>query len=615
MLAKPNNSIAADTLVNSRGIQSTIINASISPEDDVDLYQLQLNSGEGITLDIDADQFDSSLDSVLRLFDSQGNELGLSDDLPAPGEVFTLDPYLTFVANTPGDYYVGVSSVSNNNYSLFDIDRDSSDVSDDAAKSYDLEINIVDVIPEEDSDDTIPEAISTELDSPGESATFSEEIDVGRDIDIYQLQLDTGDGLILDIDASEFDSSLDSQLRLFDADGNELASNDDSPALGEDFTSDSYLSYTAEANGDYYVGVSTAGNDSYDALNGRTNLFQNSSINSGSYELNIDIVEVESDNDFDNTISEANSTVIASNLPGQNSIAIEDSIDPQGDVDVFELYLDSGDTLTLDLNAAELETGLDSALLLFDSQGNEIDRNDDAAAPGEDSSTIDSYLEFTADTAGNYYVGISGFPNVDYDVINGRDNLGFERGTFSVGDYELVINSLDNLVGTDEVDILFGYSNSTLVRGLEGDDSITGGENNDYLAGDSGDDTLSGNNGNDTLIGGTGFDFLSGGGGADVLQGDSGNNMLRGGIGADIFVLNKTNQTEDTIIDFEDGTDKILLADGSTFDELEIEDFTAGIGVTLSTTEGNAIAQIIGINQSDLSASDFVVTVNESVIE
>jgi len=102
MLAKPNNSIAVDTLVSSKGIQSTIINGSISPEDDV-------------------------------------------------------------------------------------------------AKSYDLEINIVDVIPEEDSDDTIPEAIATELDSLGESATFSEEIDVGRDIDIYQLQLGTGDGLILDI--------------------------------------------------------------------------------------------------------------------------------------------------------------------------------------------------------------------------------------------------------------------------------------------------------------------------------------------------------------------------------------------------------------------------------
>ena len=610
MLAESNDVVASNNnFIAPQGLRSEIFSGNIAPENDVDLYQFQLNAGEGITIDVDGNEFDSDLDSVLRLFDESGNELATNDDNPAPGEVFTLDSYLTYIANTPGNYYVGVSDVSNIDYDLFEIEDDRNDIDNDNSRNYELELNIVEVVAEADADDTISEAIATGLNSPGDSDTFTDEIEVGRDIDIYQLELDAGDGLSLDIDAAEIDSDLDSQLRLFDVNGNELASSDDNPAPEEIFSSDSYISYTAEADGEYYVGVSTAGNADYDAINGRTNLFENDSTNSGSYDLNIDIVTVEADSDPDNTIAEANKLEI------QNSLTIEDSVSPQGDVDVFELNLAAKETVTINLDAAKLDTGLDTALLLFDESGNEIERNDDGAAPGEDFATIDSYLEFTADSPGTYYVGVSGFPNVDYDVIDGRDNLGFDAETFSVGDYELIINSLDNLIGTDESDVLNGNSSSTLVRGLQGDDLVTGGENSDYLLGDSGNDVLSGNNGRDTLIGGTGNDSLSGGEDRDVLQGDNGNDKLRGGASADIFVLDETHLTDDTIVDFEVGIDKILLVNNTDFVELKIEDFSSGIGVTLSTTDGRAIAQILDISKNDLSEADFVTDANGSIIE
>ena len=202
---------------------------------------------------------------------------------------------------------------------------------------YQLAIDLVEVIPEDDPDDTIAEATATELNTPGTSATFVADIDVGRDIDLYQLELAAGDGLILDIDAAELGYSLDSQLRLFDFQGNELASSDDNPNLGEDISTDSYLSYIAKTEGEYYVGVSTSGNSSYDPLNGRTNLFENNSTNSGDYELNIEIVEVREDSDPDNTIAEA--TVVRAIAPSANLTVIKDSIAPQGDVDVFALSL------------------------------------------------------------------------------------------------------------------------------------------------------------------------------------------------------------------------------------------------------------------------------------
>lgn len=609
MLAESNNVIASNnTLIIPQGLRSGVFDGNIDRDNDVDLYRVRLNAGEGITLDIDGDEFDSDFDSILRLFDESGNELAINDDRPAPGELFSLDSYLTFIADISGNYYVGISSIEDTDYDLFEAKANKEDyLKDDSAKNYELEINIVEVVAEADTDDTIFEAIATGLGVLGDSNTFADEIEVGRDIDIYQLQLNAGDGLNIDIDAAEVDSNLDSQLRLFDDDGNELASSDDNPAPEEVFSTDSYIGYRVEAEGKYYVGVSSAENADYDAINGRTNLFPNNSTNSGSYNLNIDVVAIESDSDPDNTIAEANNIE-------QNYLTIFDSIDPQGDVDVFKLNIEAQQTLTINLDAAKLNTGLDTALLLFDESGNEIARSDDNPAPGEDFSTIDSYLEFTADTPETYYVAISGFPNLDYDIVNGRDNLGFNKEIFSIGNYELVINSLDNLVGTDDGDVLNGNSSSTLIRGLQGDDLVTGGENSDYLWGNSGNDILSGNNGNDTLIGGTGNDSLSGGNGRDILQGDNGNNKLRGGTEADIFVLDETS-LENTIVDFEVGIDKILLLNNTNFVDLKIEDFTSEIAVTLLTTEGNAIAQILGVSKSDLSEADFITNSNGSIIE
>jgi len=609
MLVEPNNTIvdASDSGVSSDNQRSTIISSGINLANDIDLYQLQANTGEGIILDLDADELNSGLDPVLRLFNVDGDEIGVSDDRPAPKETFSLDSYLTFITQETGTYYVGVSSVDNANYNPnINNALDGSTTGD-----YQLAINLVEVVAEEDFDDTIAEAIATELDTPGTSATFTDNIDVGRDIDLYQVQLDTDDGLILDIDAAELGFSLDSQLRLFDSDGNELASSDDNPNLGEEFSVDSYLTYIAETDGEYYIGVSNSSNVRYDPIHGRTNLLKNNSTNSGDYELNIEIVEIKKDNDPDNTIAEAATNEVIA--PNQDLIAIADSIDPQGDVDVFALSLDQNETAIFDIDAATLNTGLDSTLLLFDEDGNQLDFNDDTSAPGEDLLAVDSYIEFTAETAGDYYIGVSGFPNVKYDVIDGGNNLGFDADNFSVGDYELTINTLDNIQATNDNDILLGNSTSTSIQGLEGNDELTGGGNNDYFRGNSGNDILKGNDGDDTLIGGTGFDSLFGGAGVDILQGDNGNNQLRGGADADIFILMKTNQTTDTILDFEDGIDRILLGNGSRFNDLTVEDLALENGV-LIIENNHEIAKIIGIQADALSEADFVTSIAASAI-
>ena len=91
-------------------------NSNVGATADVDFIELQLGAGDVVTIDIDARVLGSSLDSVLRLFDSNGTEVALSDDDEAPGESFSFDSYINFTATMSDTYYVGISSFEDFNY-------------------------------------------------------------------------------------------------------------------------------------------------------------------------------------------------------------------------------------------------------------------------------------------------------------------------------------------------------------------------------------------------------------------------------------------------------------------------------------------------------------------
>ena len=78
---------------------------------DVDLFRVQVNAGDMIRVDVDAEAFDSSLDGTLRLFDAAGLQVACSTDV---GD--SSDPYLEVIAKATGTYYVGVSGHANADY-------------------------------------------------------------------------------------------------------------------------------------------------------------------------------------------------------------------------------------------------------------------------------------------------------------------------------------------------------------------------------------------------------------------------------------------------------------------------------------------------------------------
>lgn len=443
----PDNTIAeaVDSNVNPTGLDSAVFSGEIDAEFDVDLYQFQLAAGEGVNLKINAEDLDSELDSFLRVFDSQGNELAVDDNNDANFTTdFSTDSNLTFIPETSGEYYVGVGTSGNFDYDPLNgrtnFSRDPiSPFS--TTGNYELEISAVEITKDSDPDNTISEATASGVSQGGTSSkVISGAIDPAADADLYQFELNRGEGITVDVDTAQ--SELDSYLRLFDSQGNELAfDNDDEGEFAEDSGTDSLLDFAAENSGTYFIGISSNGNTNYDAIAGSNNLTPTTGFSTGSYELGLEISAVIADSDPDNTIGEAIDTEVSS--PARQSASFSEAIDSQEDVDLYRFQLDRGDTIALDIDAANLGSKLDSVLQIFDKDGNQLASNDDGSASDEDSN-LDSYLEFTAETTADYYIGASSYGNFDYDLINGSNNFSNNFGS-TTGSYNLAIEITESI--------------------------------------------------------------------------------------------------------------------------------------------------------------------------
>ncbi len=124
----------------------------------------------------------------------------------------------------------------------------------------------------------------------------------------------------------------------------------------------------------------------------------------------------------------------------QDDAVIGDSVDTLNDVsldvDFYRFQLEIGERVTIDIDAAPVSP-LDSVLRLFDASGVEVAFNDNGTGPGE-TGGADAFIDFTASSAGTYYVAVSGKGNETYDPLS----LGSRTGPASVGDYSIEIDVL-----------------------------------------------------------------------------------------------------------------------------------------------------------------------------
>lgn len=109
--------------------------------------------------------------------------------------------------------------------------------------------------------------------------------------------------------------------------------------------------------------------------------------------------------------------------------------------------------------------------------------------------------------------------------------------------------------GTTNNDTLIGTADVDHIYGLAGHDVMLGGSGNDFLFGDAGTDSVKGEAGNDVVKGGSGIGFLYGGEGDDSIFYDPTKSSIE----------TVKGYLAESILHGEDGTDTLNIFNNSTY--------------------------------------------------
>jgi Ca2+-binding RTX toxin-like protein len=200
---------------------------------------------------------------------------------------------------------------------------------------------------------------------------------------------------------------------------------------------------------------------------------------------------------------------------------------------------------------------------------------------------------FIGDGGDNVIEGNAGFDTIRYD----RSGLDHIVADLAAGTVKHVWSSgfvrtgswIDRVSGIEDISASNG---DDVVKGANVAEEIRGRSGNDNLQGRGGADIIEGEDGDDRLVGGGGNDFLDGGTGSDTLRGDSGSDdfAFHGGSGGD------------TVLDFADGQDQIIVIGSFTFTDFN----PTQVGADVLLTQGADTLLLKNFLVANLSDADFV---------
>ncbi|WP_373529497.1 DUF4347 domain-containing protein [Nostoc sp.] len=169
-------------------------------------------------------------------------------------------------------------------------------------------------------------------------------------------------------------------------------------------------------------------------------------------------------------------------------------------------------------------------------------------------------LEIIFEGVADNKVILQNFPLENLENLSTIGNILFD-GQSSIGD------SFDVFNANSTQNTIFNKNTVTFLNDLN--NNVSGFNNsNDVINGQGGNDRIDGKSGNDLLRGGAGNDTLLGGAGNDILVGSTFNDndnradTLTGGSGYDKFVYQNLNYAGDTITDFNQSEDQLVLTEG-----------------------------------------------------
>jgi len=219
----------------------------------------------------------------------------------------------------------------------------------------------------------------------------------GSDVDYYKFTVVAGESYYLNTE--KLSGSANLILTVFDADGNEIANNDDN----QSFTQDALVIFTAPASGIVYVEVADASGGS-------------SPFNSYALDVARGPIAEEEPN---GVASVSGTTISDPDFSDAQAVdlgqAISAAIDPAGDDDAFVISLTAGTTLVVD--AETVENGApDTMIAIYDASGAQVAFNDDFTGR-------ESRLQYEVPADGIYYVLVTAWDGDGPDGTTGNYTL------------------------------------------------------------------------------------------------------------------------------------------------------------------------------------------------
>lgn len=394
---------------------------------DVDLFAVTLAAGETLDVTVFAMSVDPGLNSYLRLFNAAGTELAANDDA---GDG-SLNSRVSYVATQAGVYYVGLSGAGNSVYSPVTGTGTVGGSTGDYVVTFQRTAPPLppepppapapEPEPPGEPNDTLATAtVGLAADSPAADLTgvIGDGIHAAADVDIFSVVLGAGDMFEATVRGQAIGSSLDSYLRLFDADGVQLAANDDYGG-----SLDSSLVFTPPAAGTYFLGVSGYGNARYAPVKGDGTVA--GSVGEFELALRRTVPGPAGRLEPNDTLAQATAVTLVDGAAVFEGL-IGDGGQGRRDVDLFAVALAAGETLTVAVSAWDRGSALDSYLRLFDAAGRQLAANDDFGG------FLDSRLRVTVTASGTYFIGLSGYRNAGYDPLTPGSGPPGSTGSYSL---------------------------------------------------------------------------------------------------------------------------------------------------------------------------------------
>lgn len=240
------------------------------------------------------------------------------------------------------------------------------------------------------------------------------------DVDLYRFELASRGNLTIVLTNAPGGTAFDSFLRLFSANGAELASNDDA-GVGNPYSA---ITTAILEPGTYFVGVSASDNSAYNAATGAGIV---AGVGTGDYTLILQL----SNPDPNGVVTGA---VVVSKLPVLREGRIGSDLGVtvgSKDVDFFLVTAPDDGIITFDVDTDLFgDAGVDAVLRLFDESFVEVAFNDDRVDGDRD-----PLINFSVQRGQRIYVGVADYDNRAFDPHDPFSRITTGRG----GDYDLTI--------------------------------------------------------------------------------------------------------------------------------------------------------------------------------